>query len=181
MTAGYGLAEGDAFPAQLEAALRRLGYAVEVRNAGVSGDTTAGGRARLDWLLSDVPELAIVALGANDALRGLAPAQMEANLGAILARLRAAKVGTLLVGMRAPLNLGPAYVERFEAVFPRLAKAHGVPLVPFFLEGVAGRPELNLADGLHPNRAGVAEMVRRLLPAVEAALRTSPRSLPQPP
>ncbi len=178
LTAGYGLAEADAFPAQLEAALIRRGRAVRVLNGGVSGDTAAGGRARLAWLLRDAPDLAIVALGANDALRGLDPAQLEANLGAILAELRAAGVGALLVGMRAPRNLGADYVGRFEAVFSRLAQVHGVPLVPFFLEGVAGRAELTLADGLHPNRAGVAEMVRRLLPAVESALPGSPRPTP---
>jgi acyl-CoA thioesterase-1 len=166
LTAGYGLAAGDAFPARLQAALRAGGVAARVIDAGVSGDTTAGGRARLDWLLQDKPDLLIVELGANDALRALDPAQAEANLDVILATAQKRGIPVLLAGMRAPRNLGSDYVRRFEAIYPRLAKKYGAELYPFFLDGVAGVPHLNLADGLHPNARGVEEIVRRILPQV---------------
>lgn len=166
LTAGYGLAAADAFPVRLEAALRARGLAVTVLDAGVSGDTTAGGLARLDWLLADAPDRAMVALGGNDALRGLEPAETEANLAAIFAKLRAAGVPAMLVGMRAPPNLGAAYERAFNAVFPRLAARLGLPFYPFFLEGVAAAPGLNQADGLHPNAAGVSVMVERIAPPV---------------
>jgi acyl-CoA thioesterase I len=164
---GYGLAADDAFPAQLERALRGEGYRVEVLNGGNSGDTTAAGLARLDWVLSDRPDLAIVELGANDGLRGLDPGETYRNLDAILSRLKAEGVAVLLAGMLAPRNLGADYVEAFDAVYPRLAEAHGVALYPFFLDGVAMQPDLNQADGIHPNAAGVALVVARILPAVE--------------
>ena len=164
---GYGLAADDAFPAQLERALRREGYRVEVLNGGNSGDTTAGALARLDWVLSDRPDLVIVELGANDGLRGLDPGETYRNLDAILSRLRAEGIAVLLAGMLAPRNLGADYVEAFDAVYPRLAAAHDVALYPFFLDGVALQPDLNQADGIHPNAAGVARVVERILPSVE--------------
>ncbi len=167
LTAGYNLAAGDAFPAKLEGALRAKGYSVQVINGGVSGDTSAGGRARLDWALSDRPDFAIVELGANDALRGIDPKVTAANLDAILSRLRQRGVKVLLAGMLAPRNMGTDYVREFDAIYPRLAKAHGVPLYPFFLEGVAMRRELTLPDGMHPNAQGIDVVVRGILPAVE--------------
>ncbi len=163
---GYGLAADDAFPAQLERALRGEGYRVEVMNGGNSGDTTAGALARLDWVLSDRPDLAIVELGGNDGLRGLDPAETYRNLDAILSRLKAEGIAVLLAGMLAPRNLGADYVEAFDAVYPRLAAAHDVALYPFFLDGVALQPDLNQADGIHPNAAGVARVVERILPSV---------------
>jgi len=166
LSAGYGLAAAEAFPAQLERALQEAGQKVRVINAGVSGDTTSGGLARLDWALAEHPQLVIVQLGANDALRGLDPALAKANLDAILTRLKRDGVGVLLTGMRAPRNLGPAYYTKFDSLYRDLAKKHQVPLDSFFLEGVALRPELNLADGLHPNPKGVAVIVKRLLPQV---------------
>ncbi|MDT8441516.1 MAG: arylesterase [Desulfuromonadales bacterium] len=166
LTAGYGLERRDAFPAQLERALRQSGWSVTVLNAGVSGDTTAGGLARLDWLLADRPQAVIVALGANDALRGLPPEQSFNNLDAILERLRAAGVRVLLAGMLAPRNLGDDYVNRFDRTYPELAARHQVALYPFFLAGVATEPALNQADGIHPNAAGVARIVEQILPDV---------------
>jgi acyl-CoA thioesterase I len=166
LSAGYGLAAADAFPARLEQALRARGCAVAVANAGVSGDTTAGGRARLDWVLAGKPQLVIVELGGNDALRGLPPQEAAANLAAILETLRQRGVKALLAGMRAPRNLGKEYYTNFDALFPRLAGHYHVPFYPFFLAGVTGRPELNQADGIHPNARGVAEIVRRILPRV---------------
>jgi acyl-CoA thioesterase-1 len=174
LSAGYGLSAAEAFPAQLEQALRRSGQAVRVINAGVSGDTTAGGLARLDWALAESPQLVIVQLGANDALRGLDPEQARANLDAILTRLQREGAQVLLAGMRAPRNLGPAYYTKFDRIYGDLARKHRVALDPFFLEGVALRPELNQADGLHPNAEGVAVVVRRLLPQVRALLAERP-------
>ena len=170
LTAGYGLAREDAFPARLEAALRAEGHGWRVIDAGVSGDTSAGGRARLDWVLADEPEVVLVELGANDGLRGLPTDQMEANLDAILARIGDSGAATLLAGMRAPANFGADYEAAFHAVYERLAAKHDVPLYPFFLEGVAMEPALNQADGIHPNAAGVAEIVRRILPHVVAVI-----------
>jgi acyl-CoA thioesterase-1 len=164
LTAGYGLAEAEGFPEQLEAALRGAGVEAEVLNGGVSGDTTAGGLARLDWALADKPDLVILELGSNDALRGLDPAATESNLDAMLERLAAAKVPVLLAGMLAPRNLGADYAEAFDAIYPRLAEKHDVPLYPFFLDGVATDTALNQADGIHPNDEGVAVIVERLLP-----------------
>lgn len=171
LTAGYGLPEHDAFPAQLEAALKDRGHDVRVVNAGVSGDTTAGGRSRLDWTLADKPQIVIVELGANDTMRGLDPDQTEANLDDILARALASGAKVLLTGMRAPPNYGRDYQQRFDAIYQRLAEKHGVPLYPFFLEGVAMDPKLNQADGIHPSAAGVAIIVKGILPAVEALLK----------
>lgn len=170
LTAGYGLPMEQTFTAQLETALRAAGAQVVIANAGVSGDTTAGGRARLDWVLADKPDLVIVELGANDGLRGLDPAKTYQNLDDILTRLAAAGVRILLAGMYAPPNLGPEYGAAFDAIYPRLAERHGVAFYPFFLEGVATDPALNQHDGIHPNAAGVAAIVGRIAPYVLALL-----------
>lgn len=166
LTAGYGLPAGASFPDQLERALNESGVAAKVINSGVSGDTSAGGRARLAWALGDKPQAMIVELGANDGLRGLDPAKTEANLDAILTAAKRAGVRLLLSGMKAPPNLGAEYGSEFDALYPRLAEKHGVLFDPFFLEGVAARPELNQPDGIHPNAEGVAVIVRRMLPLV---------------
>jgi acyl-CoA thioesterase-1 len=173
LTAGYGLAPAMAFPNRLQAALRAGGVPARVYNAGVSGDTSAAGRARLAWVLRSLktkPDLAIVELGANDMLRGLPPTQTRANLDAILGTLRAQGIPVLVAGMRAAPNLGRSYAATFEPIFPALARKHGARLYPFFLEGVAGNPALLQGDGMHPNPRGVAVIVRRILPAVRAAL-----------
>jgi acyl-CoA thioesterase-1 len=166
LTTAYGLAVEEGFPAQLERRLRDAGYDCAVLDAGVGGDTTAGGLARLDWTLADRPSHVIVQLGANDGLRALPPEQMEQNLDGIVGRLRADRVAVLLAGMLAPPNLGRVYGEAFEAVFPRVAERHDVPLYPFFLDGVAGVPALNQGDGIHPTAEGIAVMVERILPTV---------------
>ena len=170
LAAGFGLSPEDAFPAQLEARLRRDGLAVRVVNAGVSGDTSAGGRARLDWVLADAPDMVIVELGANDALRGLAPTETEANLDAVLGVLAGRGVAVLLTGMLAPPNLGAEYGRAFRALFPRLAAKYAVAFYPFFLDGVAARPGLNQADGIHPSAEGVAEIVARIAPYVRRVI-----------
>ena len=170
LAAGYGLPVAESFPAQLEKALAERGHAVEVIGAGVSGDTTAGGLARLDWLLADGPDLVIVELGGNDALRGIDPAETERNLEQILERLRAAGVKTLLAGMQAPRNMGEDYYRRFDRIYPELAGRYEVAFYPFFLAGVATRPELNLPDGIHPNAQGINVIVERILPYLEALL-----------
>ena len=166
VTAGYGLAPEQAFPARLQAALGQQGIEVRVINAGVSGDTTAGGLARLDWALADKPDLVILALGANDALRGIAPATVRDNLDKMIQKIEANGAKVLLVGMLAPPNWGAEYESAFDRIFPDLAKVHDVQLYPFFLEGVAMKPELNQPDGLHPNERGVAVLVDRLAPVV---------------
>jgi acyl-CoA thioesterase I len=170
LTAGFGLAEAQGFPAQLQAALVARGIAARVVDGGVSGDTSAGGLARLDWSLADKPDLVILELGANDALRGLDPAATRANLDAILARLKAAGVAVLIAGMRAPPNLGRDYAAAFDKLYPELAAKYGVPLYPFFLDGVAIDPRLTQPDGLHPNAAGVGVIVERLLPTLLPAI-----------
>jgi len=166
VTAGYGLAPEQAFPARLQAALGQQGIEVRVINAGVSGDTTAGGLGRLDWALADKPDLVILALGANDALRGIAPATVRDNLDKMIQKIEANGAKVLLVGMLAPPNWGAEYESAFDRIFPDLAKVHDVQLYPFFLEGVAMKPELNQPDGLHPNERGVAVLVDRLAPVV---------------
>jgi acyl-CoA thioesterase-1 len=167
ITAGYGLARGDALPARLEAALRARGRAVRVIDAGVSGDTTAGGRARLDWALADNPHAVIVALGGNDGLRALEPRASRANLAAILDALAAKRLPTMLTGMLAPPNLGAEYGREFAAVFADLAAERpGLLIYPFLLEGVAADPTLNQPDRIHPNALGVAELARRMAPHV---------------
>ncbi|MBY0431701.1 MAG: arylesterase [Rhodospirillales bacterium] len=170
LTAGYNLPSADSFPVRLEKALRAQGYAVSVQNAGVSGDTSAGGRARLDWALAGKPQVAIVELGANDGLRGLDPGQMRENLDVILTRLGDRGVKVLLTGMLAPSNYGRDYAERFRRIFPELAEKHKAALYPFFLDGVATRPDLNQPDGLHPNAKGVEVIVEHILPHVKQLL-----------
>ena len=173
LTAGYQLGPQDGFAPQLEAALRASGRQVRVHNAGVSGDTTAQGRARLAWVLKGLkvkPDLAIVELGANDMLRGQPPATAKANLDAILTTLKAQGVPVVLAGMLASPNLGPGYAREFNAVFPDLAKKHGAVLYPFFMNGVVGGRGLQLRDGMHPTKAGVAVIVRGILPTVTRAL-----------
>jgi acyl-CoA thioesterase I len=176
LTAGFGLAEPDSFPAQLAAALAARGVEAKVINGGVSGDTTAGGLARLDWVLADDPEIVIVELGANDGLRGLDPKATGANLEAIVARLVAEKRAVLLAGMKAPPNLGADYGAAFDGLYPAIAERHGVALYPFFLDGVVIDPALNQEDGIHPNAAGVKAIVARILPYVVKVIDTLPRT-----
>ncbi|MCB1512574.1 MAG: arylesterase [Hyphomicrobiaceae bacterium] len=171
LTAGYGLAAENAFPAQLEAALKRRGHAVTIVNAGVSGDTTAAGLQRLDWAVPDGTDGVILELGANDALRGLSPITTRDNLRAILNKLKARKIPVLIAGMKSPGNWGTAYIKAFDGIFPDLASSYGHDLYPFFLEGVAVRKEFNQPDGLHPTAKGVAEIVRRILPTAERFLK----------
>jgi acyl-CoA thioesterase-1 len=166
LTAGFGLAAEDGFTAQLEAALAEEGYEVEVLNHGVSGDTTAGGVARLDWALADDPHAAIVELGANDMLRGIDPDVAQENLATILERLKDEDIPILLAGMLAAPNWGPEYEAEFNAIYPALAERYEVPLYEFFLDGVAGDPELNQPDGLHPTAEGVSVIVDNILPDV---------------
>ena len=170
LTAGYGLGPGEAFPDALQRALRAKGVDVEVANAGVSGDTAGAGAERLDWSVPDGTDGVIVELGANDALRGIPPEQARAALDRILGRLGERKIPVLLAGMLAPRNLGPDYIAAFDGMYRGLADKHGALLYPFFLDGSAGDKRLNLADGLHPNAAGVTRIVERMLPTVEAFL-----------
>lgn len=170
LTAGYGLPPGAGFPAKLEAALKKRGRDVTVIDAGVSGDTTAGGLSRLDWSVGTDAQAVIVELGGNDMLRGTDPARTAENLNQIVARLTDRGLPVLVAGMRAPRNLGEAYGDAFDALFPAIADRHGALFYPFFLEGVAADPALNLPDGIHPNEAGVAIIVERILPAVEQLL-----------
>jgi acyl-CoA thioesterase-1 len=167
LTAGYGLAGNDAFPAQLQRALTAKGLAVNVVNAGVSGDTAAGGLARLDWSIPDGTDAVILELGANDALRGVDPAVTRKALDAMLRRLQERKISVLLCGMVAPPNMGAEYNRAFNAIYPDLAAQAGAILYPFFLTGVAADPKLNQRDGLHPTAAGVAVIVDRMLPQIE--------------
>ncbi len=168
LTAGYGLPAGDAFPARLEQALAARGRDVTIANFGVSGDTTAGGLARLDQVLALRPDGVVVELGANDMLRGQEPEAAAANLDAVLKRLTGAGIPVLLCGMRAAKNYGADYAAEFDTIYPALAKKYDAALYPFFLDGVTGRPDLTLPDGLHPNAKGVGEIVARILPTVEA-------------
>jgi acyl-CoA thioesterase I len=174
LTAGYGLPHDDGFEVQLQQALKAQGHDVTIIDGAVSGDTSAGGRARLDWVLGDGADAAIVELGANDGLRGLDPKEMQANLTAILDELAAKHIPVLLTGMYAPPNLGSDYQSAFRAVFDTLGKRHGVVYDPFFLEGVALRSDLIQADGLHPNAEGVKREVARILPLVEQLLAEIP-------
>ncbi len=167
LTAGYGLPHSEGFQAQMQAALQGKGYDVSLIDAAVSGDTSAGGRARLDWALDDGADAAMVELGANDGLRGLPPTDMEANLTAILDRLAAKHIPVLLTGMLAPPNLGQDYADAFKAVFSKLGQRPGIIYDPFFLVDIASKPELNQADGIHPNAEGVRQNVARLLPDME--------------
>ena len=166
LTQGFGLPNGTEFPHQLQEELQNQGVNTKVINAGVSGDTSAGGLARLDWSLADDPDAAIIEFGGNDALRGLLPAEMERNLDAILTKLADAEIPALFIGMMAPRNMGADYAAEFDAVFPRLAEKHGVLFYPFFLEGVLLDPDLMQRDGTHANSEGVTEIVRRMMPLV---------------
>lgn len=170
LTAGYQLAGSDAFPVQLEKALKAKGYAVEVVNAGVSGDTSSGGLARLDWSVPDGSDAVIVELGANDMLRGVDPAVTRQALSEIVQRLKARHIEVLLCGMLAAPNLGADFGRAFNSIYPELAAANDVLLYPFFLDGIVSDPKLNLGDGLHPTADGVARIVDGILPKVEALL-----------
>jgi acyl-CoA thioesterase I len=175
LTAGLGVAADETYPARLQARLEREGYTYRVVNAGVSGDTTAGGLRRVDWVLRARPEVVIVALGANDGLRGLPTTAMRANLVAIVDRLRVSGARVLLAGMRMPPNYGEAYTRDFARVFPEVARQTGVAFMPFLLDGVAADSRLNQADGIHPNAAGHAVIAERLWPYLEPLLtRTVP-------
>jgi acyl-CoA thioesterase-1 len=170
LTAGYGVKAGESFAAQLQMALQAKGHKVKIVNAGVSGDTTAGGLERLDWSLQPKPVGVILELGANDALRGVDPKQTRANLDKILATLKAKNIDVLIAGMKAPSNWGADYQKEFDAIYPELAAKYGVTLYPFFLEGVALDRAFVQADGLHPTAKGVAEIVKRIMPDVEKLL-----------
>lgn len=173
LTAGYQLPPGQGFAPQLEKALKAKGRDVTVVGAGVSGDTTTQGRARLNWVLAGMkakPDLVVLELGANDMLRGQSPKTARDNLDAMVKAFKAKGARVLVAGMRANPTLGKAYVTEYEAMFPAVARANGVALYPFFLDGVAAQPRLQLADGMHPNAKGVAVMVKRILPAVEQEL-----------
>ncbi|HEY0236687.1 MAG TPA: arylesterase [Afipia sp.] len=171
LTAGYGLPSGAAFPARLQLALREKGIETEMVNAGVSGDTTSGGRDRLDWSIPQGTQAVILELGANDALRGVDPKVSRAALDDILKKLKARNIAVLLCGMVAPPNYGDDYAKAFNGIYPELAKAYNVPLYPFFLTGVAGVTRLNQPDGLHPTAEGVDTIVKQILPTVEAFLK----------
>lgn len=178
LTAGYRLKPTESFPAQLEALLRAEGQQVRVHNAGVSGDTTSGGKARLGWVLAGLkqkPDLAIVELGANDMLRGQNPKITEANLDAMLAEFKKRGIPVVLAGMFASQNLGVRYFDEFNAIFPKLAKKHGATLYPFFMKGVVFNKPLLLDDGIHPNRQGVAVIARNILPVVRSELAKLPK------
>lgn len=174
LMAGYQLPAADAFPVKLEKALREKGYEVEIANAGVSGDTSSGGLARLDWSIPEGTQGVILELGANDALRGIAPEQTEKNLDAMLTRLKERGIAVLLAGMLAPPNMGPDYGDRFNGIYRRMAEKHGVALYPFFLDGVVTKANLQLEDGMHPNSEGVDVMVATMLPATEAFIKSIP-------
>ncbi len=172
LSAGLGLPGPAAFPARLQKALKAKGMDVDVTNAGVSGDTASGGRDRLDWSVPEGTQAVIVELGANDALRGIDPKVTREALSDIVSRLKARGVAVMLCGMLAPPNYGNDYAQRFDAIYPELAKSFSVPLYPFFLNGVAADAKLNQADGIHPTAAGVDIIVKNILPTVEAFLGT---------
>jgi acyl-CoA thioesterase-1 len=170
LSAGLGLTASDAFPAKLQKSLKLKGIVVDMINAGVSGDTSSGGRDRLDWSVPGGTDAVVLELGANDALRGTDPKVTRAALSDILTRLKTRKIAVLLCGMVAPPNYGSDYSARFDAIYPDLAKSFAVPLYPFFLQGVAADAKLNQADGMHPTAEGVDVIVKNILPAVEAFL-----------
>jgi acyl-CoA thioesterase-1 len=171
LSAGLGLPAQEAFPAKLQKALQAKGMAIDMTNAGVSGDTSSGGRDRLDWSVPDGTEGVIIELGANDALRGIDPDLTRAALTEIVARLKVRRIPVMLCGMLAPPNYGADYAARFNSIYPDLAKKFDVPLYPFFLDGVAADAKLNQADGIHPTAAGVDIIVGNMMPTVEAFLR----------
>jgi acyl-CoA thioesterase-1 len=170
LSAGLGLPAAAAFPTRLQKSLNANGIEVDMINAGVSGDTASGGRDRLDWSVPEGTDAVILELGANDALRGIDPNLTRSALSDILARLKARRIAVLLCGMVAPPNYGSDYATRFDAIYPELAKSFGVPLYPFFLNGVAADAKLNQADGIHPTAEGVDVIVKNMLPTVEAFL-----------
>ena len=174
LMAGYQLPQNESYTAQLEAALKAKGIDVTITNAGVSGDTTSAGLARLDWSIPDGTQGVILELGANDALRGISPDQTEKNLDAMLARLKERNIPVVLAGMLAPPNLGKDYQDRFNSIYPRLSQKYGVPLYPFFLDGVVTQANLQLEDGMHPNAKGIAVMVERSLPTIESFIKSLP-------
>jgi acyl-CoA thioesterase-1 len=167
LSSGYGLRQSQAFPVQLQKELKARGHNVVVSNAGVAGDTTAAGLARLDWSIGDDVDAVILEFGANDALRGIDPKVTRENMQKILAKLKARNIPVLLAGMRSPTNWGDTYAEDFDVIFPDLAKEHTLLFYPFFLEGVILNAKLNQDDGMHPNSKGVTEIVRQILPSVE--------------
>lgn len=166
LSAGYGLPPGKGFPEQLAEALSQKGFDLEVQNAGVSGDTTSGGLARLDWSVGDGVDLVVLELGANDALRGIPVEITRSNLDTMIERLKKRGIDVLLAGMLAPPNMGEVYADAFKTVYSDLSVKHGIPLYPFFLEGVAADPDLNLDDAIHPNEEGVKVIVRNIMPMV---------------
>ena len=166
LMASYQLDPADGFPARLKEALAAKGLEVEMTDAAVSGDTTSGGLERLDWSVPDGTDFVILELGANDALRGSPPEAAEANLEAMIGKLKARNIKIILAGMLAPPNMGKAYEDAFNGIFPALAEKHELPLIPFFLEGVAGAPDLQLEDRMHPNPKGVEKMVENALPVI---------------
>jgi acyl-CoA thioesterase-1 len=178
LTAGYGLDADQAYPAVIAGKLRAAGHAFDVVNSGVSGDTTAGGLRRLNWLMRQPIAVLVIALGANDGLRGFAPSVTEANLDAMINRVRTESPDTriLLAGMKLPYNMGPDYVDAFAAIYPRVASRHNLPLIPFLLEGVAAEPELNLPDGIHPNSRGQQILARTIWTYLEPILHTMPET-----
>ncbi|WP_113553597.1 arylesterase [Rhizobiales bacterium] len=172
LMAGYQLPPEDAFPARLEKALKEKGFDVTIANAGVSGDTSSGGLARIDWSVPDGTKGVILELGANDALRGIAPEETRKNIEAMITRLKDRGIAVLLAGMMAPPNMGTDYAARFNPIYPELAKKYGLELYPFFLDGVVTEAKLKLEDGMHPNGDGVGVMVEKALPVVERFLAT---------
>ena len=167
LTAGYGLEAGHAMPDVLQAALQKSGADVKIINAGISGDTAAEGAARLDWALTPDVQAIILELGANDALRGLPPEGVDKALRGVLDEAKAKKLPVLILGMKAPPNLGEDYRAKFDAIYPKLANDYGAQLYPFYLDGVAAQPGLNQQDGMHPNDKGLAEIVARMLPLIK--------------
>ncbi len=170
LMAGYQLGPDEGFPQQLEKALKEKGFDISIANAGVSGDTTTGGLARLDWSVPDGTDLVILELGANDALRGISPDITEKNLDEMIKRLKARNTGVILAGMFAPPNMGEDYGKAFNAIYPRLAEKYGLPFYPFFLDGVTAQKPMLLEDGMHPNAQGVARMVEGFLPLAEEVI-----------
>ncbi len=173
LTAGYGLQSGEDFATKLQESLVKEGLDVKIDNAGVSGDTTAGGLARIDWAIEGAqkPDLVLVALGANDMLRGIDPAVTKDNLSKILTKLKDKNIPAFLIGMRSPTNMGPFFRGKFDKVYKELADEYDVPLYPFFLDGVAMKTEYNLEDGIHPNTKGIAIIVEKITPAIKKTLK----------
>ncbi|MDM9649631.1 arylesterase [Rhizobium sp. S163] len=174
LMAGYQLPPGDGFPEKLQAALKAKGLDVAVANAGVSGDTTTGGLSRIDWSVPDGTDAVILELGANDALRGIAPEQSEENLDQMITRLKERGIAVFLAGMMAPPNMGGDYAARFNPIYEKLARKHGLTLYPFFLDGVVLDASLKLEDGMHPNSKGVDTMVQKMEPAITQFIGTLP-------